>query len=254
MILDVRRATATSEPRSLDACIAEVAPPDRVLTEEDDPGVRRDHLALIARQHAEGLQLCGADRDVMALERIFEPRLVQVREHDSGPGEEIEGLPSSLAAKLGEHLRVSSPAGRPQTDIHALLRTLRPQMKRRRVMRHLDHQQLVLAVGRRVDLRKQLRLNPITDAARQTLLLTQRVRDTDDRSVVVNSDHDHPARRVGERHDVLQDRLPGGQITLEVHTWTLPLSYGIRDLHTGIFSASVTDRLSFLPFLTEPSV
>ena len=111
-------------------------------------------------------------------------------------------------------------------------------------MRHLDHQQLVLTVGRGVDLRKQLRLNPITDAARQAFLLTQRVRDTDDRSVVINSDHNHPARRIRERHDVLQDRLPRGQITLEVHTRTLPLRYGIRDLHAGIFSASVTDRLS----------
>jgi hypothetical protein len=42
----------------------------------------------------------------MAFERVFEPRLVQVREHDSRPGEQIEGLPSRLAAKLGEHLRV----------------------------------------------------------------------------------------------------------------------------------------------------
>ena len=31
-VLDVRRATATSEPCSLNACIAEVAPPDRILT------------------------------------------------------------------------------------------------------------------------------------------------------------------------------------------------------------------------------
>jgi hypothetical protein len=82
-----------------------------------------------------------------------------------GPDEEIEGLPSSLAAKLGEHLGLGSSAGRAEPYVHAALGTLGPQMKRRRVMRYLDHQQLVLAVGRGVYLEEQLRLNPITDAA-----------------------------------------------------------------------------------------
>ncbi|MGA2165590.1 MAG: hypothetical protein ABSH36_14145, partial [Solirubrobacteraceae bacterium] len=63
-ILDVRCATAAGEARALDPRIAKPAPPEGILAEEDDPGVRRDHLALIVRQHTESLQLRGADRDV----------------------------------------------------------------------------------------------------------------------------------------------------------------------------------------------
>jgi len=82
---------------------------------------------------------------------LGEPHLIATKQPVLARVPEDRRLPSRLAAKLGEHLSVSTPAGRPQTDVHPTLRTLRPQMKRRRMMRHLDHQQLVLAVRRGVE-------------------------------------------------------------------------------------------------------
>ena len=85
----------------------------------------------------------------------------------------------------------------------------------------------------RRSLRKQLRLNPITDPARQTPPYAAGPRHR--RPIRRHQFRPQPPRPPYSRsHDVLQDRLPRGQITLEVHTRTLPLRYGIRDLHARI--------------------
>lgn len=174
----------------------------------------------------------------MALERGLHPRLVEVTKGDIRAREEVEGLPGSLAAKLGERLGLRAPARGPESDVHPALRALRAQAKRRGVVGNLDDQQLVLAVRDGIHLGQQLRLDAVADPAGETFLLTQRIRDADNRAVVVEADHDGAARRIRKRHDVLQDRLRGGQIPLEVQTRTLPSCYRVSDLHARIFSAS----------------
>lgn len=87
--------------------------------------------------------------------------------------------------------------------------------------RRQDHR---LAVDRGVaNLDGWTRLQPVGDRAHQPLLVQLRIVQPDDAPIVVDTDHDHPSRSVGESADVLDHAIEARQITLEIERLALGL-------------------------------